>query len=278
MLKVVNQPEYRDLPVKQIVPRLADQGEYLASESTMYRILREEGQLKHRSNAKPRVHQRPRELVATGPNQLWSWDITYLKSPIAGAFFYAYTVVDVFSRKIVGSAVHDSEGELHAAALITATCAKEGVDRDTLVIHSDNGSPMKGATMLATLQRLGVATSFSRPKVSDDNPYSESLFRTMKYRPEYPSGPFGSLDAARLWMDWFVSWYNDEHRHSSVKFVTPSERHGGHDLEILEQRRRVYEQARQRHPERWSGDTRDWSRITSVVLNPQNTTQSREAG
>ena len=275
---MVNNPEHRDLAVKQIVPRLADQGEYIASESTMYRILREESQLQYRSNAKPAAHHRPRELLATGPNQVWCWDITYVKSPVAGVFFYAYTVMDIFSRKIVGSAVHDSERELHAAALITATCAEEGVDRDTLVIHSDNGGPMKGATMLATLQRLGVATSFSRPRVSDDNPYVESLFRTMKCRPEYPQGPFASLEAACAWMGWFVSWYNDEHRHSSISFVTPSERHDGRDVGLLEQRRRVYEHARRRHPERWSRHIRNWSRITSVVLNPQDTTEGREAG
>jgi len=130
---------------------------------------------------------------------------------------------------------------------------------------------------LATLQRLGVATSFSRPRVSDDNPHAESLFRTMKYRPEYPRGPFESLEAARQWLDWFVSWYNDDHRHSAIRFVTPSERHEGRDVQILEQRRHVYEQARQRHPERWSGGVRNWTPVAQVVLNP-NDRSRRQVG
>lgn len=277
VLEVVNKPEHRDLTVKEVVPRLADRGEYIASESTIYRILREEGQLQHRSAAKPPRSQRPRELVATGPNQVWCWDITYLKSPIAGIYFYAYMVTDVFSRKIVGRAVHDSESDVHAAALVVAACAAEGVERDTLVIHSDNGGPMKGATMLATLHRLGVAPSFSRPRVSNDNPYAESLFRTMKYRPEYPRKPFESLEAARRWVAWFVSWYNTEHRHSAIRFVTPAERHAGQDVDILDHRRVVYERARQRHPERWSRGTRDWTRPSEVVLNPQDASRTRRA-
>lgn len=278
VLEVVNEPEHRDLTVKQIVPRLADQGEYIASESTMYRILREANQLQHRSTAKPPTHQRPRELVATGPNQVWCWDITYLKSPIAGIYYYAYMVTDVFSRKIVGRAVHDCESDLHAAELITVACAAEDVERDTLAIHSDNGGPMKGATMLATLQRLGVVPSFSRPRVSDDNPYAESLFRTMKYRPEYPRKPFESLEAARQWVEWFVSWYNTEHRHSAIRFVTPAERHAGRDIDILDHRRQVYDRAQQRHPDRWSRGTRNWTRPTEVVLNPQDASRTRRVG
>lgn len=277
VLEVVNEPAHRDLSINQIVPLLADQGEYIASESTMYRILGEEGQLQHRSPTRPRTHERPRELVATGPNQVWCWDITYLKSPISGVYFYAYLVTDVFSRKIVGRAVHDTEDQLHAAALVQAACAAEGVEPGTLVIHSDNGGPMKGATMLATLQRLGVVPSFSRPQVSDDNPHAEALFRTMKYRPEYPRGAFESLEAAWLWVEWFVGWYNTEHRHSAIRFVTPGERHEGRDAEILERRREVYEQARQRNPQRWARGVRDWTPAAEVVLNPRDTAR-RQAG
>ncbi len=169
VLEVVNSPEYRDRSPKQIVPSLADQGEYLASESTMYRILREEEQLTHRASSRAPTRHRPRELVATDPNQVWSWDITYLKSPILGVFFYLYLVVDIFSRKIVGAEVHAVEDSEHAAELIAQACAVEGIDPDQLALHSDNGSPMKGATLLATLQQLGVVPSFSRPRVSDDN-------------------------------------------------------------------------------------------------------------
>lgn len=268
VLSTVNQPEYRDLSPKQIVPRLADQGVYLASESTIYRLLRADGQLAHRGTAKPATRKRPRELVATGPNQVWSWDITYLKSPVAGAFYYLYMIVDVFSRKVVGQAVHPSESQGYAAALVQTACDAEGVDQGQLTIHSDNGGPMKGATMAATMERLGIMPSFSRPSVSDDNPYSEALFRTVKYRPEYPSGPFGSLDDAQTWVAWFVDWYNDRHLHSAIGFVTPTQRHTGEDRAVLEGRHRLYEEARATNPARWSGRTRDWSRIDTVKLNP----------
>ena len=263
VLEVVNRPEHRDLSVKQIVPSLADRGEYVASESTMYRILREEKQLQYRAASRPPA-SRPRELLATGPNQVWTWDITYLKSPVRGSFFYLYLVVDIFSRKIVGAAVHTTESSEHSAELIAQACASEGIDPDQLRLHSDNGSPMKGATMLATLQQLGVVPSFSRPRVSDDNPFSEALFRTAKYRPEYPDGPFASLEAAREWVTWFVDWYNQYHLHSGIRFVTPAQRHAGEDVEILTKRGTLYETARARHPERWSRNIRDWSRPGAV--------------
>jgi len=269
LLEVANQPAHRDLPPSQIVPRLADSGKYVASESTMYRVLREEKQLKHRGRSRPRTSRRPEPHVATGPCEICSWDITYLKSPVRGMFFYLYLILDVWSRKIVGFEVYDRESPDLAAELVRRTCMAEGIDASSmLVLHSDNGGPMKGATMLATLDRLGVTASFSRPRVSDDNPFSESLFRTLKYRPEYPEGPFASLEHARGWVARFVRWYNEVHRHSSIRFVTPAQRHNGDDLAILEQRQQVYERARSRHPERWTGQSRDWSPITTVELNP----------
>lgn len=267
ILVVVNSPAHRDLSPKQIVPKLADQGVYLASESTVYRLLAAEGQMRHREMSRPPA-ARPRERVATGPNQVWSWDITYLKSPIRGCFYYLYMVVDVWSRKIVARTVEETESTDLAARMIDAACAREGVQRHQLKLHQDNGSPMKGATLLATLQLLGVEPSYSRPRVSNDNPFSESLFRTVKYRPEYPSGPFGSLEAAREWVDWFVSWYNTQHRHSAIRFVTPAERHDGRERDLLAQRHEVYERARRRHPERWSRATRNWTPIQIVRLNP----------
>lgn len=136
------------------------------------------------------------------------------------------------------------------------------------MLHSDNGSPMKGSTMPATLKDLGVMPSFSRPRVSDDNPFSESLFRTMKYRPHYPSRSFASLEEARLWVEQFIAWYNTEHRHSAIRYVTPCEPHHGQETAILERRRRIYERARQRHPKRWSGPIRNWTPVTVVRLNP----------
>jgi len=269
VLDVVNGPEHRDLPPSQIVPRLADQGTYLASESSMYRILREADQVKERGRAKPRQHRRPEPHVATGPNQIYSWDITYLKAPVRGMFYYLYLMLDVWSRKIVGWEVHEEECSERASRLLTRTCLVEGLSPlDLLVLHSDNGSPMKGATMLATMERLGVVASFSRPRVSDDNPFSESCFRTMKYRPEYPEQPFASLEHARAWVARFVEWYNREHRHSAIRFVTPAQRHHGEERELLARRQEVYEQARHRHPARWSGACRDWSPVCTVELNP----------
>ena len=210
----------------------------------------------------------PRELTATAPNQVWSWDITYLRSPVRGRFFYLYLVMDIWSRKIVATAVHEEELSEHAAALIAKACADEGIDENQLVLHSDNGGPMKGATMLATLQKLGIASSFSRPSVSNDNPFPEALFRTAKYRPWYPSRPFASLEDAAAWVAMFVEWYNEGHFHSAIRFVTPADRHTGEDVAILENRKEVYQQARRANPHRWSGATRNWSRPAVVRLNP----------
>lgn len=196
LLAVANTPEYRDLSPQQIVPRLADeQGLYLASESTLYRLLREEKQMAHRQPSRPATATRPREQVATGPNQVWTWDISWLPGPVRGTFFYLYLMLDVWSRKIVGAVVHEEESSHLASQLFVTSCWRWGLDPESLVLHSDNGSPMKGATMLATLQLLGVIPSFSRPGVCDDNPFSEALFRTLKYRPEYPSQPFATLEA-----------------------------------------------------------------------------------
>jgi len=270
VLSTLNSEEFCDLSPWQVVAKLVDTGRYVASESTMYRILHAEGLQSHRERSRePQKRHRPKELVATGPHQVWSWDITYLAhSAVRGAFFFAYVVMDVFSRKLVARAVHDRECGTLAAQLIEAACQREGVDRDQLVIHSDNGSPMKCATLLAKLLDLGVATSFSRPSVSNDNPFSESLFRTTKYRPEYPKGGFASLEAARRWLHWFTNWYNTEHQHSGISFVTPDERHRGLDVQILKNREAVYAAARARHPERWTGKTRNWSRADEVRLNP----------
>jgi len=271
VLKVAHSAEYRDLSPKQIVPKLADKGTYVASESSFYRILREEGELSHRENSRPASSRKPEEHVATGPCQVWSWDITYLRSALRGCFFYLYLVVDIWSRKIVGWSVEASESTDSAAELFRRICAELELDPQGLVLHSDNGGPMKGSTMLATLQRLGVVPSFSRPHVSDDNAYSESLFHTLKYRPSYPSRPFESIEEARAWVADFVAWYNGSHLHSSISFVTPEDRHSGRDTLLLERRRQVYEQARRGHPERWSGATRNWEHVEKVRLNPERT-------
>ena len=267
ILSVANSEEFRDASPKQIVPRLADRGEYVASEASFYRVLREAGQLAHRGPAKAPTPRPRAEHTATGPNQVWSWDITYLKGPVKGTFLYLYLVVDVFSRRIMGFAVHEEESSEHAAALIRRAWQEAGCP-EGLVLHSDNGGPMKGATLLATLQWLGVTPSFSRPRVSDDNPFSEALFRTLKYRPNFPRRPFASVEAACCWVTRFVAWYNTEHLHSAIRFVTPDDRHFGREASLLARRHRVYQRAQSRHPERWSRVTRNWTPAGSVRLGP----------
>jgi putative transposase len=270
VIAIANSPNYRDLSPKQIVPLLAEQGEYVASESTFYRVLKELGQNKHRSAAAPATNSKPRELKATAPNQVWSWDITYLKSPLRGVFFYLYCIIDIFSRKIVGWAVELEESGEHGARLIARACELEGIQQSQLDLHQDNGAPMKSGTFLAFLEGLGVAASFSRPGVSDDNPFSEALFKTFKYRPEYPDSPFSSIEHASAFVAEFVDWYNHEHKHSAIRFVTPGERHSGRDNDVLAKRRATYERAKARRPERWTGKTRNWSYIEEVVLNPDS--------
>jgi transposase InsO family protein len=269
VLAVANSDEFGHLPPSQIVPRLADQGCYVASESTFYRILREENQLAHRRSERPaQSRTKPRAVCATAPNQLYSWDITYLPSAVRGQFFYLYLFMDIFSRKIVGWQVYEEESSALAGEVLRDLCHREGIQSKQLILHSDNGSPMKGATMLATLQQLGVMPSLSRPAVSNDNPYSESLFKTLKYRPKYPLKPFSTITDARYWVTELVEWYNDEHRHSAIRFVTPAQRHEGLDEDLLDQRKAVYEKARARNPLRWSGTIRNWQRIQVVHLNP----------
>jgi putative transposase len=269
VLAAANSGEFGHLPPSQIVPRLADQGCYLASESTFYRLLQAENQLAHRRSERPaQPRTKPRAAGATAPNQLYSWDITCLPSAIRGQFFYLYLFVDIFSRKIVGWQVYAEESSALASELSVDLCRREGIQPKQLVLHSDNGSPMKGATMLATLQQLGVMPSLSRPSVSNDNPFSEALFKTLKYRPNYPLKPFAQVTDARGWVTGLVEWYNNEHRHSAIRFVTPAQRHEGLDEKLLHNRKVVYETARSRNPRRWSGSTRNWQKIQVVHLNP----------
>jgi len=269
ILSVINQPEYNTLTPYQIVPTLLDLGQYIASESTFYRVMREHDQLKHRGKETAGQRKKPQPLKAAGPNEIYSWDITYLLSPVKGQYYYLYMVMDIYSRKIVGWQVHDCESSSHAADLIEDIVYREKIDKNQLVIHSDNGSPMKGATLRAKMIDLEITPSYSRPRVSNDNPYSESLFKTVKYHYSFPENPFTSLHEARIWVEKFVLWYNDEHQHSAIKFVTPNQRHNGLDKVILDNRKKVIEQARRDHPERWNGrKTRNLTPINVVYLNP----------
>lgn len=265
---LVSSKEFCDLAPTQIIPRLADRGEYVGSESSLYRFLHRSNLDAHRGRARPAVRHKPQEFVAKNPNEVWSWDITYMKSNVRGIHFYLYLFMDIFSRKIVGYGVYDRESADISASLFSDICFENKVVKTGIVLHADNGGPMKGATMLAKLQDLGVIKSFSRASVSDDNPFSESLFRTMKYRPGYPNKSFKNIEEARVWVDGFAKWYNTEHLHSEISFTTPESRHNGLDCAILKKREEVYKAARAANPLRWSGQTRDWSRVEIVSLNP----------
>lgn len=275
VLVTANLPAFANLPPSQIVPALADEGRYIASESSFYRILRKNKQLAHRGKAKGPSHSRPQSLEAIAPNQLWSWDITYLATTVKGLYFYLYLILDLFSRKIVGWEIYAEESADYAAKTFHKAHLREGIGIKNLILHSDNGSPMKGATMLGMLQKLGVVPSFSRPSVSNDNPYSESLFKTMKYRPDFPERRFDTLEQARQWAFGFTNWYNEKHHHSAIKFVTPGQRHRGEDVEILIKRKLIYELAKAKNPERWASDSRNWDRPALVTLNHTRTSKEQ---
>ena len=277
IIDTVNSPRFASMPPCEIVPALADEGTYIASESTFYRVLREEKMQNHRGRAES-PHTRPISThVATAPNQVWMWDITYLNGPVKGLFYYLYMIVDLYSRDIVGWEVWDTEDTIHSSELIRRACIKQGrTSTEPLVLHSDNGTPMKGATMLETLYKLGITPSNSRPRVSNDNAYSESIFKTLKYRPNYQPKGFATLDEARGWCAGFVRWYRYEHHHSGIKFLRPADAHSGKGKVILQKRHDLYELAKEQHPERWNGrSTRDWTLPDEVYLNPVQSSEEK---
>jgi len=268
ILQVINSHEYADLVPAQIVPKLADQGIYIASESTIHRILREEKLNTHRFKTKAPVKRVPPTHIATAKNQVWTWDITWLDGSVKGQYFKLYLILDMFSRMVVGYEVWETENAEYAKILVKRALLSQKILGKPLILHSDNGSPMKAATFLATLEKLGVQSSFSRPRVSNDNPYSESLFKTMKYVPTFPNGGFASITDAREWVNRFVYWYNHVHMHSGIKYLTPYQRHYSLDKNIIENRKKVYKIAKENHPERWSRNIRNWDLPNYVALNP----------
>jgi putative transposase len=272
LLAVANEPRFAAVPPARIVPMLADEGIYLASEATFSRVLKAHGQASHRGRAKaPKAVRPPTTHVATAPRQVWCWDMTYLPAQVMGRWFYLYLILDLYSRKVVGWEVHDADHADHAAHLVRRTALAEGIAAMSTkpVLHGDNGSTLKATTVLAMLNWLGVEPSYSRPRVSDDNAYAESLFRTAKYRPEFPTKGFADLEQARTWAASFVHWYNVDHRHSGIRYVSPAQRHAGDDLAILAARHALYRRARELNPARWSGHTRNWAPIGAVTLNPE---------
>ena len=278
VLETINNREYKNLPPSQIVPALADKGEYIASESTFYRIMHEDKQQNHRGRSKAPESKSLSTHKATGPNEIWCWDITWLPGPARGIYFYLYLILDVFSRKIVGWEIHDEESSEHAARLMSRTHLRESVGTQPLILHSDNGSPMKGVSLLEALYKLNVVSSYSRPRVSNDNAYAESIFKTCKYRPDYPSKGFKDIGEARLWVLQFVHWYNHSHKHSRLKFISPIERHNGTDGDIMRKREAVYAAAKAKNPERWSGNTRNWELSEAVYLNPEREDKLQKTG
>ncbi len=275
IVEVSNEPRFAETPPDRIVPVLADEGVYIASESSFHRVLRAHGQMNRRGRARPPCRSRPPTThIATRPGDVWCWDVTFLPAHVQGRWFYLYLILDLYSRKIVGFEVHDTDSADHAAHLARRTALAEAVHAMPVrpVLHGDNGATLKATTVLAMLHWLGIEPSYSRPRVSDDNPYAEALFRTAKYRPEFPVKGFAELDAARQWAGSFVHWYNNEHRHSGIGDVTPAQRHADQDRALLSARHELYLQARRSNPRRWSGKTRDWTPITAVTLNPEQDT------
>jgi transposase InsO family protein len=251
---------------------LADEGVYLASESTFARVMRDHGQTAHRGRAKaPKARRPPTTHIATAARQVWCWDMTYLPATVIGRWFHLYLILDLYSRKIVGWEVHANDSADHAVHLVRRTALAEGIAalKTKPVLHGDNGSTLKATTVLAMLNWLGVKPSYSRPRVSDDNAFAESLFRTAKYRPEFPAKGFETLEAAREWGAQFVHWYNLEHKHSGIRYVSPQQRHTGEDHVILAARHALYTEAKERNPARWARYTRNWEPMGPVTLNPE---------
>jgi putative transposase len=272
ILRIANEPRFAALPPARIVPTLADEGVYIASESSFSRVLRAHGQTRHRGRAKaPRRVRPPTTHIATGPRQVWTWDMSYLPTQVLGVWFYFYLILDVYSRKIVGFEVHDTDDSEHAVALLRRTALAEGLHSmaQKPVLHGDNGATLKATSVLAMMYWLGLKASYSRPRVSNDNAFSESLFRTAKYRPEFPARGFADLQEARKWARSFAHWYNNDHQHSGIRYVSPAQRHAGEDHEVLAARHEVYVHARAARPRRWSRHTRNWNPVGAVTLNPE---------
>jgi len=250
VLATLHSDRFVDGAPASITARLLDEGTYLCSTRTMYRILSAEGEIRERRDQlRHPAYVRP-ELLATGPNQLWSWDITKLLGPAKWTYYFLYVLLDVFSRYVTGWMVAYRESATLAARLIDEACSRQGISPGQLTVHADRGSSMTSKTVAFLLADLGVTKTHSRPHVSDDNPYSESQFKTLKYRPDFPER-FGSLQHARNWVSPFFHWYNHEHRHSGIAYLTPADVHYGRAEQILRRREEVLAEAARQHPERF---------------------------
>lgn len=251
ILQHLHQPRFIDRSVREIYTILLDEGIYLASVRTLQRILQGEGELvERRALRRHPVYQKP-ELLARGPNQLWSWDITKVRGPESGTWYQLYVVMDVYSRAVVGWLLAHQECQRLASDLIEQSCQQQGILQNQLTLHADRGAAMCSTGLASRLETLGVRKSHSRPHVSNDNPYSESQFKTMKYHPGYPDR-FGSFEDAKIWIREYFKWYNEEHHHEGLAYLTPTQVHTGQSIEILVKRQARLERAYQEHPERFS--------------------------
>jgi putative transposase len=274
IIDICPSPRFASSPPAQIVTTLLDEGTYLASESTFYRILADHRLNKRRGRARKPAEAKPRpNHQATCPNQVWAWDITWLPSQVSGIYYKLYFILDLYSRKIVGSEVFAEENADNSNTLLQRAYLSENIatQRSPLVLHGDNGSPLKAATVLGLMHQLEITPSHSRPRVSNDNAFSEALFRTTKYHPGYPPNGFSSLTEAQEWAHRFVTYYNTEHKHRSLNFVTPIQKHHGQDAELLQKRKKLLEAKRKENPTRWiNGTIRNCQPSGQVNLYPLN--------
>jgi len=268
VLSVLNSPAYVDQSAREVYASLLDKGRYLCSLRTMYRVLKEHNEVRERRNQlRHPIYQKP-ELLATGPNQVWSWDITRLLGPVKWSYYYLYVVLDIYSRYVVGWMLAMREDGWLAEQLLTETIQRYAIVPGQLTVHADRGRPMLSKPMAFLLADLGVTKTHSRPYTSNDNPFSEAQFKTMKYRPDYPTH-FGCPQDAHTWAQTFFQWYNHQHYHSALGLLTPADVHFGRAERVLQQRQVVLQQAFEQHPERFvRGLPRPASLPAAVWINP----------
>ena len=247
----LNSERFADRAPRQVYAALLDEGQYLCHWRTMYRVLAAHDEVRERRNLLTHPPYHKPELLATAPNQVWSWDITKLRGPVKWTYFYLYVLLDIYSRYVVGWMIAERESARLAQDLIETSCLRQGIVREQLTLHADNGGPMRAKSLALLLADLGVTPSHSRPYTSDDNPFSEAQFKTLKYRPDYPDR-FGSIQDARAWARPFFHWYNEEHYHTGLNLLTPASVHSGQAALIQQQRQRVMRAAYAAHPERFS--------------------------
>jgi len=246
----LNSERFQDRSPREVYATLMDEGRYLCSYRSMYRILDENHEVRERRNQLRHPNYVKPELLATAPNQLWSWDITKLLGPSKWTYFYLYVILDVYSRYVVGWMIAEHESAVLAEELISQTCARQGIQRGQLTVHADRGSAMTSKPVALLLADLGITKTHSRPHVSNDNPYSEAQFKTMKYRPDYPTR-FGCLQDARAWAAEFFNWYNREHHHTGLELLTPADVHFRRAENVLQKRQAVLQAAYEKTPERF---------------------------